>query len=51
MHMSNPDIIDAAVIGVPDEKWGESVKALSFSKRGRACSDEIISYVKSNCRI
>jgi long-chain acyl-CoA synthetase len=25
---SNPDVLEAAVIGVPDDKWGEAIKAI-----------------------
>jgi acyl-CoA synthetase (AMP-forming)/AMP-acid ligase II len=44
---AHPDVADVAVIAVPDEVWGESVKACVQMRPGRSASEvELIDYAR-----
>lgn len=50
--MSHPDILEAAVVAVQDEKWGERPKVFVTIKQGKGLSgDDILKWTKNNPQV
>lgn len=46
----HPQVADVAVLGVPDDHWGERVAAAIVPKDGRPTTDELATWVKTRLR-
>jgi long-chain acyl-CoA synthetase len=49
--LTHPTVLDAAVVGIPDEQWGEGVAAAVVAKKGSTIDvAELQAYVKEHMR-
>lgn len=46
--IAHPDVREAAVIGIPDEKWGELVTAIVVADQTRVSADDLIAHCRQH---
>ena len=47
---AHPNVADVAVLGVPDNEWGEKVAAVVVVKNGQPTTEELAAFVKARLR-